>query len=339
MIQPLFSSLRYHLHEHWRGTPIPAFFTWWCNELMACIPSTWRRRLSDRNALPVIQWPLQASLALEAHRPVILLLSANQVLLCKLQLPAQTAHDLRSVLAFEVDKYTPFKADQVYFDALSQVAEKKTQLQISLVLIERSRLDAAIRSVEAQGLQVVRVDALSEEGEAFGLDLLPKHHRDIRSARLRHINYAFRTIIGFLVLLIMMTWIDHREKELNGMREQLASLRTQAMEVDKMRKQLQERIEIEKALVLQGKKKHTSVAFLNDLTDCVPIDTWLEQLELHIDGTVTLSGLSRQSNVLPAELVRCAGLEKVTFQGGIQPDRESGLERFNILAHRRKSGV
>ncbi|MFL7963370.1 type II secretion system protein GspL [Pseudomonas kielensis] len=339
MILSLFNSLRSQLHERWKGTPIPAFFTWWSSELLACVPSTWRHRLSERNVSPIIHWPLQTPLDHEADSAVALLLAADQVLLCQLQLPSQSAHDLRSVLAFELDKYTPFKVDQIYFDAWSQASENQALLQISLVLVERNRLDAAVQSVEAQGLQVVSVDAMSEAGRPYGIDLLPRRHRDIRATRLRHIKYALSVGIGLLVLLLMMTRVGNREKELIEMREQVVSLRTRAMEVDRMRKQLQERTEIEKALVLQDKQKQTSVAFLNELTNCVPTDTWLEQLEMHLDGSVTLSGLSRQSNLLPAELMRCAGLEKATFQGGIQPDRESGLERFNIVAHRRKAGV
>ncbi|WP_458131704.1 type II secretion system protein GspL [Pseudomonas sp. R3-41] len=335
----LFSSLRYHLHERWEGSPIPAFFKWWFNELLACVPSTWRHRLSDRNLTPIIHWPLKTPLDHETDRAVVLLLAADQVLLCQLQLPLQSARNLKSVLTFELDKYTPFKAEQIYFDARSRASENQALLQISLVLIERSRLDVAVQSVEAQGVRVVSVDAMDETGRPYGVDLLPRQHRDIRATRLRYTKYALSVGIGFLVLLLMMTWVGNCEKELIEMREQVVSLRTRAMEVDRMRKQLQERTEIEKALVLQDKQKQTSVAFLNELTNCVPTDTWLEQLEMHLDGSVTLSGLSRQSNLLPAELMRCAGLEKATFQGGIQPDRESGLERFNIVAHRRKAGV
>jgi general secretion pathway protein L len=141
------------------------------------------------------------------------------------------------------------------------------------------------------------------------------------------------------LLLIAVTWVGNREQKLADMNEQVAQLRVRAMEVDAMRTQLQKRTEMETTLGLQNARKQTSVELLNELTSCISADTWLDQLDVRADGTVIVSGLSRKASALTSELMRCVSLDRAEFQGGIQPEHNSDMERFNIQAYRRVPGA
>ncbi|KAA2226164.1 type II secretion system protein GspL [Pseudomonas brenneri] len=329
---PLIDSFADRLWRHWNNTPLSTFFMWWRTELLSCVPLWLRARVGAQQLPEVLHWPLQESLHFEVNRPVVILLPADQGLLCHVQMPLQVARNLKSVLAFELDKYTPFTAEQIYFDTLVISPETHEMLQVSLVVIARSRVDEIVLQAQALGLQVAGVDMMDEGRRAQGINLLPAPHRANRVRRMMHITYGLTIGISLITLLILTTWLANREHVLEEMRQQVASLRSQAMEVDEIRKQLSTRTEMENTLDLQNRQKQTSVSFLKQLTVCIPPDTWLEQLETRADGSITFSGLSRHANALPAALISCAGLAKAVFQGGIQPDRESGLERFTIMA-------
>jgi len=70
---------------------------------------------------------------------------AERVLTRTLSLPAAAEDNLRQVLSFEMDRQTPFKADQIYFDSrvLGRDASGRN-LQVELVLLPRAQLDQEI---------------------------------------------------------------------------------------------------------------------------------------------------------------------------------------------------
>ena len=107
------------------------------------------------------------------------------------------------------------------------------------------------------------------------------------------------------------------------------------MEVDGMRKQLLARDETEKTLNLQSNRRQTTLEFLTNLTGCMNKDTWFDHLEIRKDDVINLSGMSRTASELPSLLMRCANLQKAAFQGGVQPDHDSGMDHFSITATRR----
>ncbi|MGY2413094.1 hypothetical protein [Pseudomonas pergaminensis] len=329
---PLIDLFADQLLRHWNNSPLPIFFMWWRAELLSCVPLRLRARVRTHQLPEVLHWPFQESMHFEVSRSVVILLPADQGLLCHLQLPLQVARNLKSVLAFELDKYTPFTVEQIYFDTLVIPRETQEMLQVSLVVMARSRVDEIVLQAQALGLQVVGIDVMDEARRAQGINLLPTPHRANGVKRMMHITYGLAIGIALITLLSLTTWLANREHVLEEMRQQVTSLRSQAIEVDGIRKQLSTRTEMENALDLQNGKNRTSVSLLKQLTACIPPDTWLEQLEARVDGSIIFSGLSRHANSLPAALISCADLEKAAFQGGIQPDRESGLERFTIMA-------
>ncbi|EGH24962.1 putative general secretion pathway protein L, partial [Pseudomonas amygdali pv. mori str. 301020] len=71
-----------------------------------------------------------------------------------------------------------------------------------------------------------------------------------------------------------------------------------------------------------------------NLTACVNHDTWLDHLEIRSDQVINLSGMSLTASDLPSLLMRCANLQKAAFQGGVQFESESGMDRFSVTATR-----
>ena len=91
--------------------------------------------------------------------PRDLLLSREQVLSKRVQLPLAAESNLRQALAFEMDRHTPFNAQAVYFDY--QVLERdreRGQLHLDMVVAPRSLVDPLLEVLEPRGLAPTGVD-------------------------------------------------------------------------------------------------------------------------------------------------------------------------------------
>src|ERR1700757_2172738 len=131
-------------------TPVPRFFAWWGRELVALLPARWRALLAERAEALLLEirndqlvvWRQTgaacveaASVALDADAAerkaavdgvraqiddpnlrTFYCIAPGRALRRDFTLPAAAENNLRQVLAFEMDRQTPFKADQVYFD-------------------------------------------------------------------------------------------------------------------------------------------------------------------------------------------------------------------------------
>jgi len=336
---PALDVLLGQMRERYDASRLPGFLRWWRKELLACVPAALRGRMSTQRTPVALQWPLHQAHGVTPGRAVTLLLAPGETLLCTLQLPRQAAANLRAVVGYELDKHTPFNADQLYFDVRAQAVDTPGWLDVQLLVIPRARLDLVLQQAQAEGIRVVRVDALDAAGQAYAMNLMPAPQRAPQAQRVQHLRYGFGAAIALLLVVSLGTWLGNREQALHEMQAQVAQLRGRALQVDAMRKQVLARAETDRALQSQGSERQTSVALLNLLTTCLPADTWLDQLELRADASVRLSGASRQASSLPGQLARCAGLTQASFQGGLQPDRETGLERFTLVAQRRQPGA
>ena len=91
---------------------------------------------------------------------VVVALPLRQVLRKELVLPAAVEQNLRQTLAYDLDRHTPFRPDQVYFDAVvsGRDATKKT-IRVDWTAALKTVVDGARRQAEAWGACGGRRDA------------------------------------------------------------------------------------------------------------------------------------------------------------------------------------
>ena len=167
-----------------KNSPLGHFWRWWSGELIALVPQ-WLRQFSTNatNGLlievtpqaVVLQRWVQGSLTeqgridrqsgdrdsqgitfqalfskLHKHdEQVALWLTDTQCLVKQIELPLAAAKNLRQVLGFEMDRHTPFKAEQVYFDfRVLRVDNQKNRLAVKLVVVPRSEMDGSLDLLE-----------------------------------------------------------------------------------------------------------------------------------------------------------------------------------------------
>ncbi|RRV10683.1 general secretion pathway protein GspL [Pseudomonas sp. v388] len=335
-ISTRFAALRtQHLRllRHWTGSPLQQAWRAWLEELHGLLPAALRVRLAARRVARVT-WPLPHAFAVPL--PQVLVLDTRQVLIQRLNLPLAATRDLPRMLGYEIDKYTPFPRDEVAFAAR---VEKTVagRAHVLLVSIARTRLDEILDACRATGLVLAGIDALGRDGQALGVDLLPDELRPRRGGQSRLDGYlAWFCLVLLLALMVMA--VSAREAMVQTMRTEVAAQREQVRQLQTLRQELSNTQGAAGYLMRLKAARPGVSALLTELTSCVGNDTWIEQLEVG-DGAakgegseLSFSGQSRHASALIGLMKNCPSLDSVQFQGVIQPDPQTGKDRFSVRA-------
>ena len=158
--------------RYWRGSLLQQGWRLWLTELRACVPAWLALHEPPEQRW---HWPLSEPVAsAPGNARHVLVLAADAVLLQTIHLPVAAARNLSAVVGYELDRYTPFEADRLYFVA-RQERRTPTQLQVTLVAILRERLDQILSDCAALGLQPHRVDVGDLIAEVFRRENINGH--------------------------------------------------------------------------------------------------------------------------------------------------------------------
>jgi general secretion pathway protein L len=355
------------LRTRYARTPLPRFFAWWGSELASLLPARWRAALAERSdalllgtqGRELVLWrqssdvsselgrvsldqPAEAQHAQFAHQRGQLddpdlrryyCIEASRALRRSITLPAAAEDNLRQVLAFEMDRQTPFKADQVYFDyviAPRNAAERN--LQIELTVVPRAQLDAELAALAGTGATLDGVDCWRDApgGARIGLNLLPAERRRRRKNLHLRLNLALAGAALVLLITVMLLSLANRESALAAMQSDVQKAGNDAKQVSQLRKSLQDTLD--GANFLSRKKRETPlmVDLLNDLTVRLPDDTYLERINVDEKNKIEMQGLSDDASKLIGLLQKSELLVNPSVQGTIQPDPRTKKDRFNI---------
>ncbi len=320
------------LFAYGRKSLMGQFLAWWWRELVGCMPASLKRKFLESQERRVVRWPLSDDVEGTSRRPVLLLLEPAQVLACDLCLPYLPRNLLGKMMAYEIDKYSPFTVEQAYFAVRMKECLKPNLIRAELFVIGRSQLDSIIELVQAKGMAVAGVDVQGSDGLPQGIDLLPISPRTRRDRCVKRMRVGLTASMFALALACLSAWVERGERALEIRRTQLTELRAVAKKVDGMRHKVRARDEMERALSLRESQRITSVAFLDMMTRCIPEQTWLDAMRIDPDGGVRISGSSDRASDLPPQLSTCARLHQASLEGGAQLEPQTQRERFTLRA-------
>lgn len=312
----------------WQSSNARRLYQAWLAELKALLPGFLRARLSAAPGARRIDWPLAETL--EPGTRVILVLPTHEVLSPSVTLPAAAIRDLKAVLRFELDRYVPYPVEQVHYEA--RVAERRgAKVRVQLAAIPQVRLDTIIQACHGQGLILAGIEARADDGCLLAVDLLPPSHRP-RPEPGRLFDRGLAWLAAALVLLVMLGLLHQRAAELERMQQAVAEQRQALVALEATRRELLNTQGA--ATYLAGLKvaRAPLASVLADLSRCIGDDTWLEQLEIAENGELSMSGQSTRASGLISQLKQCRTLGEARFQGVIQPDANTGRERFSLIA-------
>jgi general secretion pathway protein L len=217
---------------------------------------------------------------------VLIALPRAEILRKQLTLPSAVEENLKETLAFDLDRLTPFRADQLYFDAV--VVDRdvaKRQIRVDWAAALRTSVDAARRHAESWGALVVGVTpeapgAVTPARRWSKLNLLPEEDRPETAVWRRPGVLAPAGLLAVLVLVAIVLPIWQKRDYVITLIQLADQARVEAAAADALRQQLDQATgEYNFAL---GRKYAfaSTVQLLEDVTRLLPDDTWLTQLEV-----------------------------------------------------------
>lgn len=341
------------------GPGTGGFLSWWGHSLAAWLPRRWRTLLGldrgrlllspggeDAQGIAMLQLRRQdgdglrdlGQLPVPANPdevlgdlPRWLLLPAAGGLVRRLALPAAAADRLRDVLAFEIDRQTPFAAADVAYDARIVRRRADGQLEVDLVVVPLGRLQAQRDGLGPLASTLAGVDLAGGDGAPLGVNLLPPAQRRQVADPWRGWNLGLAALA--LLALVFGLWqvLDNRRNAADAFAEALEPRAAQAREVAAQRQQLVAIVAGQAFLDRSRAARPTTVEILDELTRSLPDGTWLEKVSIEGDRLVVL-GLSNEASALVRRLEPSPLWQSPALAGAVQPDPRTGRDRFSLVA-------
>lgn len=265
-----------------------------------------------------------------------LLLPESRVLRKEVILPMAAEANLRQALAFEMDRQTPFRVDDVFYDyRVLQREREAAQLRIELLVTLKQPLLREIELLTALGMAPTGVDVANIDadgnGAPAGLNLLPPDLRQRMVNRRSQANFILAGAAVILIALVMAQSIWLRQHQLNEVRDAIDEVREEALQVQEIRNEIKDASEAAGFMQTRRSSSPPTVIVLTEVTRLLPDDTYLDRLLISQDS-VQMQGKSQNAQRL-IELVNQSPLfSDASFRGPTRLDTRTQKEIFDVTA-------
>jgi general secretion pathway protein L len=336
-------------------------YGWWIGQLNDCIPTRWRLGTAsaqdrmtitpvgplspDLEAVSVSAWAKSKETPLgrlqvaghdlgnwpsASRLPVVLRLSDNDVLCKTISLPLAAEHDLAQVLAFEMDRETPFDVGEVYWShRVVNRDRQRGQLSVRLRLVSRALLAPLLEALTDGGIPVQRMEIAGGVDEGLALPLGTDTAPPARWAAARTLRWAsIATVVGLAVLVAAMPFI-RQAQNIASLDGKIAAGRDAAALAAQLRRDI-ERLQgagdvIKNERVAAG----DPLAMLAALTTALPDDTYLTELQQQ-QHKVIFGGRSAAASRLIAAVSKSNDLHNPVFAAPVTRMEATHTEVFSI---------
>lgn len=344
------------------------FFRWWFGELAVFLPARWRSSLKHERRQLVVALAKDEVAFSYRHggtlrdlgsipfapgsngevadrvkrlvrgsrlnvEEVVLHLAGGGVLRRQVELPLAAMENLREVLSFEMDRHTPFSAEEVYFDyRLISTDKAAKRLDIDLAVVPRAIADDAVGRLVDWALNPDRLesdDFGGRDGEKF--NLLPSSNGRTGGGGSRRLTVILAVLACILFAVALYLPVRAKEEVLAEAEARLVAIKIEAAEASAIGEEVDEVLKRGRFVIGLKNSKPIFAELLNEVTELLPDDTWLIRFGWNNDR-VTLSGYSGSSSQLIGLLEGSDLLKEVRFISPLTVDQRIGLERFNLSA-------
>ncbi|MFT8719652.1 PilN domain-containing protein [Acetobacter sp.] len=322
------------ISDHRSGI-LQLFATWWARQMLDCVPKAWRIKrapavhltLDDVGCVPEAE--LTAFLEKvgksrgKKAANVSLVLPVGVILRRKVSLPAVAASDMAQVIAYDFDRLTPFRADEVVWtlQSATPVGEGAT-ISVELLFAPRFVFENAFTQLRQYDITVTSLVTLDSRGEPDS-EIPLKQMKAAGRSRWKPILAAC-LILAFLpfgMQIFHMVQLDRA----------IAALSAGRAQAEELRSRISSYTAGPAAVARETKTLGVVPNILQALTTALPDDTYLTDLHIH-ERRVTMDGQTKESPHLIGILEHEASFSGVAFSGPVTHAGDTNLEAFTINA-------
>jgi len=317
-------------------TFIKQFLTWWGKELLALLPLSWQQKMSGAHTVLLLKMLPEglhavlienySSTDLELFSldetgvsdflekvskiktfdkaKVILVLTAEQKIDKTILLPKEAASNLREVVGFELDRYSPFNISNGYFDVVRTYNDSaKNKIEVRLAATSRQLLEGFLKDLSLFSLSPSIVSFSNDlvlPLEGNGLNLLPATMRPKRSRKQPLILAGLLCLLFTELLLIVSYPYQQATQQVDELQAEITTIRNKVQSTGDVRSGIEQIHTQVGELLEQANQRPFIVDIMKELTSRLPNETWLTQFQLkgaslHIQGySKNAAGLIRQ---------------------------------------------
>ncbi len=266
---------------------------------------------------------------------IILRLTGRDAIQKELALPIAAKENIDQVIAYELDRYTPFKADQVYFAVkrFPKQTNESDQFKVLLVLTTKETLNELYDNVKAMGIVPMIADyedvANDFEQEKNGYNLLPDRLR-AKVAKLPQIIHSTLISLVFLLLtavIVLPVWFEYQAVE--ALTIKVKKVEKEAKKIKALQSETGALVEETQQLIDEKKSTPSVLAMLGTLSSLMKDDTWLAYLQ-YADRQLQIQGESPAASTLIAVLEESEAFKNAVFVSPVTQDSVSKQEHFQI---------
>lgn len=245
--------------------------------------------------------------AIPGNKVAIRLRIPADILLQKdLSLPLGAERDLRQVLRYEMDRFTPFSADEVWWDfAILKRDKARAKLEARLWLVPKPFLAPLLDRLQANGLMVSALETQPKRGASQAIQLAASTHRSTRwltrAVPLTAIGCAVLALIAIVLPFVRQSY------QYSTASERIAALKPAVDEVEMLRHRLTGGGASD-LLKAERERVGDALTVLAAATRILPNDTYLTDFTMQ-QRRLTLNGQA----IGPAKLIPALAADP-TFQ-------------------------
>jgi general secretion pathway protein L len=253
-------------------------------------------------------------------------------------MPLAAEEALRDAVGFELDRLTPFAAEQALFDFRVTGRDAAAQrLTLELAVCARAPVAARLAELREMGAMVLGVGVSGDLGRASApLNLLPPEERD-RPAISRSVLLA-RALAGLAAVLALVALafpLLQKREAVIGLQPRLERAKAGADVAERLSKEIEKLASEHNFLLAKKQGQYPAVTLLEDLSRLLPDATWVQQLDVKAGNRVRelqISGETGSSSQLIEVLEKSGSLANASFKSPLTKGVTPGTERFLVSA-------
>jgi len=335
-------------------------WSWWIGELMALMPQGFREAIERRNRRLLIEFMGSELIILEGSadkvqvltrvsaesasesladlsrraRDTALIVPSDKILSKALTLPLAAEENLREVLSFEMDRHTPFSAEQVYYDfSITGRSAERQELSLVLFYAPRKIVDGLVEVASSHGIPPTAATSREAVTQQFtNVNLLPATMRTVRPKAVNRLNLALSCLAVLLLVTALVLPVAQKQYLIVTLASQLEEQEAAAGEAIRLQREV-EKLAQGSELLMQKKQSNLLVLqVMDEMSRIVPDDTWIDRLDINGDE-ILLQGQSSSSAALIALIESSPVLHNVRFRAPVTQVAQTGSERFQLSAN------